>query len=180
MHWLLLASTEGGGHAANGFFIGDLKEAVIAAVASIIVFGLLWWKAGPAIKGALAGRTERIAKEIDDAEKARAEAEAKLADVQGRIANAENERQRILVEARQTAESVKTGIVARAEDEAAALKARAGADIEASKQQAIADLQAEVASLALGAAEAVIAANLDAATQQSLVDGSITQVGAVR
>lgn len=179
MHWLLFAS-ESGGHAANGFFIGDLKETLISAAASIIVFALLAWKAGPAIKGALTGRSDRIAKEIDDAEKSRTEAEAKLAEVQSRIANAENERQRILVEARQTAESVKTGIVARAEDEAAALKARAGSDIEASKQQAIADLQAEVASLALGAAEAVIAANLDAATQQSLVDGSITQVGAVR
>lgn len=179
MHWLLLASAEGG-HAANGFFIGDMKEALISAAASLLVFGLLWWKAGPAIKNALHSRTERIAKEIDDAEKARVDAEAKLTDVQARIANAENERQRILVEARQTAESVKTGIVARAEEEATALKARATADVEASKQQAIADLQAEVASLALGAAEAVIAANLDDGTQQSLVDGTISQVGAAR
>ena len=40
---------------------------------------------------------------------------AKLGDVQHRIANAENERQRILVEARQTAEALKAQIVARAE-----------------------------------------------------------------
>ena len=180
MHWLLLASAEAGGHPENGFLIGDFYETMMAGAASVIVFALLWWKAGPAAKNALTGRSERIAKEIEDAERARGEAEAKLTDVQSRIANAENERQRILVEARQTAESVKTQIVAKAEDEAAALKNRAGSDIESSKQQAIADLQAEVATLALGAAEAVIAANLDATTQQSLVDGYITQVGAPR
>ena len=42
-------------------------------LAAIIVFALLWWKAGPAIKAALAGRTERIAKEMVEKEAKRNE-----------------------------------------------------------------------------------------------------------
>ncbi len=181
MHTMLLfaseAGNEAGGH-ANGFLFGDLAETLISAVASIVLFALLYWKGAPAAKKMAADRTARLAKEIEDAGKARTDAEAKFADVQSRIANAENERQRILVEARQTAEALKQQIVARADEEASALKARAAADIESSKAQATADLQAEVGSLAMGAAEAVIAANLDESTQRQLIDGYINQVGA--
>lgn len=156
----------------------ELKELYWAAAAFLIVAGLLWWKALPPAKAALRARTERIAKEIDDAAKASTDADARLNDVQTRIANAENERQRILVEARQTAEALKAQIVARADADAESIKTRAVTDIESSKQQAISDLQAEVATLAIGAAEAVIAQNLDAGTQAGLIDRYIDQVGA--
>lgn len=177
MNYLILASEAATEH-ANGFLFGEPKETIVSALASIIVLALLWWKAGPFAKKAMVDRTARIAKELEDAEKARVDAETKLSDVQGRIANAEQERQRILVEARQTAEALKNQIVAKAEAEAITIKTRAVADIESSKSQAIADLQSEVAELAMGAAEAIIAQALDAQTQTDLIDGYITQVGA--
>lgn len=173
---LILLAAEG--HGPNHPIWPEVKELIWAAAAFFIVFGLLWWKGLPAAKKGLTDRTERLAKEIDDAAKASSDADAKLADVQQRIANAENERQRILVEARQTAEALKAQIVQKADEDAAAIKARAAADVEASKSQAMAELQREVASLALGAAEHVISANLDAGTQAELIDRYIDQVGA--
>jgi F-type H+-transporting ATPase subunit b len=174
---LLILAAEGAEH-ANGFLLGELKETIVSGIASVILFSLLWWKTAPLAKKALGDRTARIAKELEDAEKARVDAETKLSDVQGRIANAEQERQRILVEARQTAEALKNQIVAKAEEEAVTIKSRAVADLEASKGQAVADLQSEVAALAMGAAEAIIAKALDAQTQTDLIDGYISQVGA--
>jgi F-type H+-transporting ATPase subunit b len=100
--------------------------------------------------------------------------------VQRRIADAGNERQRILDEAATTAASLKVQLQAKADQDAAELKARAVTDIEASKGQALADLQADAASLAMGAAEAVVNRNLDAATQTALIETYITQVGAPR
>ena len=58
------------------------------------------------------------------------------------------------------------------------MRERAAADIEAAKAQAIADLRAEVAALAIGAAEVVVQHNLDASTQTQLVENYISQVGA--
>ena len=46
------------------------------------------------------------------------------------------------------------------------------------KTQATSDLQAEIAVLALGAAEKVVANNLDSATQTELIENYIQKVGA--
>jgi F-type H+-transporting ATPase subunit b len=155
-----------------------LAEAIVAAAASIIVFALIWWKGGPAIKNMWNGRIERIEGEITNAETARVDGEQALADVQARIANMDQERDRILAEGRQTAEAVKAQLVAKGEQEAADLRARAAADAESAKAQAGADLQVEVGRLALGAAEQVVSRNLDESTQRDLIEAYITQVGA--
>ena len=94
-HPLLLAA-EG----KNGFLLPhDTNEIIWGSIAFLIVLGLLIKFAGPAIKNGLTSRTERLSKELDDAAAAKAEAQTKLAEVQHRIADAGNERQRILDEA---------------------------------------------------------------------------------
>jgi F-type H+-transporting ATPase subunit b len=173
----VILASEGGESELKLFFFHSLSEMLTTAIASIIVFALLWWKGMPAAKSMLQGRTDRIAGEIEGADQARRDGESRLAQASQRVSDAENERQHILVEARQTAEALKAQIVARAEAEAEAIVVRSGSDIEAAKNQAIADLQAEVAELALGAAQAVVAASLDADTQSDLIDGYIEQVG---
>jgi F-type H+-transporting ATPase subunit b len=167
-----------GDSAIKLFFFHSLSEVIVTGLASIVVFALLWWKGMPYARAALAKRSDRIAAQLADAENARNEGERRLTEVRQRIASAEDERQRILVEARQTAEALKQQILTRARDEAEATKTRAAADTESSKRQAIADLQTEVAELALGAAEAIVARALDADTQSDLIDGYIEQVGA--
>ena len=165
----------------NGFLLSsDINEVIWGSIAFFIILFLLIWKAGPAITTALSSRTDRIATELDDSAAAKAAAQTKLADVQRRIADAGNERQRILDEAATTAASLKVQLQAKADQDAAELKARAVTDIEASKGQAMADLQTDAASLAMGAAEAVVNRNLDAATQTALIETYITQVGAPR
>ena len=176
MENLLILASEG--HAANNWLYGDWKELAVTGVASIILFALLWWKGGPAIKDMWNGRIERISGEVTDAEAARAEAERALAEAQGRVADLDAEKARLLSEARSTAEAVKAQIIARAEEEAAGLVERARADADAARAQVGADLQAELAGLALGAAEAIVRERLDDATQSALVDSYISGVSA--
>lgn len=171
---LILAAEEG---AENGAILPhDINEVIWSSLAFFIVVFLLVWKAGPAIKSAWNGRIERIEGELGDAAEDRSRAEGQLADVQGRIADADAERERILAEARQTAESLRTQLVARAEADAEEMKSRAAGDIEGAKEQVLADLRSEVSALALGAAEAVVAANLDQGTQADLVEAYIRDV----
>ena len=170
----LLAAEEG-----NGYWLPhDINEVIWGTLAFLIVFGMIIWKGGPAIRKALAARPARIKAELDTAASARATAEKSFADVKAALADADKERDRIIAEARETATKVGADIVARAHADAAAIKERGQAEIASARRQAQADLTAEVSRLALGAAEKVVESNLSEATQQALVESYISQVGA--
>lgn len=175
MDKLMILAAENGNH---WLLPHDINELWWASTAFFIVVGFLWWKGGPAIRNAWNGRIERIESELAEAADTRTGAEQELSDVEARIADGDAERERILVEARETAETLREQLVARAESDAADVLARGTADIEASKSQAFADLRHEVGELAVGAAEAVVAGNLDPTTQRELVESYITDVGA--
>ena len=170
----LLAAEEGNGY----WFPHDWNEVIWGSIAFAIVFGLLIWKAGPALKTAMAARPARLKDELDTAAAARSGAEQSFADVKAALADADKERERIVAEAKETASKVGADIVARAHNEATAIKERGQAEIASARRQAQADLTAEVSRLALGAAEKVVESNLSEATQQALVESYISQVGA--
>ena len=83
-------------------------------LAFAIVFGLLIWKAGPAIKAALTARPARIKEALDTAAAARSTAEKSFADVKAALADSDKEAARILEEARETASKVGADIVVEA------------------------------------------------------------------
>lgn len=156
---------------------GDLNE-LWWSIVSIVVVGYLLGKfALPAIKKGLAARTAKIENELGAADAAQAEALAEAARLEATVGNADEDAVEIIADARRSAEQLKVTLRQRADQEAQELRQRALADIEAQKLQAIADIQAEVASLARGAAEAVVRHNLDDATQSGLIDNYINQVG---
>lgn len=176
---LFLLASETGTHHENGFIVpGDINEVIWGTIAFLLIVVLIVWKGRPAIIAMWNGRIDKIRNEVSSAADQRAAAEAKLAEVEANIANADTERARIVADARKDAETVKAQIIARAGTDAADLRARGQADAEAARAQAAADLQAEIGALALGAAEKVVANSLDASTQNQLIDDYITRVGA--
>ncbi|MEZ5234652.1 MAG: F0F1 ATP synthase subunit B [Acidimicrobiia bacterium] len=156
----------------------DINELYWSIVAIAVVGFLLGKFAVPAIKKGLASRTAKIEQALGAADAAKAEALAQAERVRASVGDAEADSVQIVAEARRSAEQLKVSLRERADQEAADLRQRALVDIESQKAQAIADLQAEVAALARGAAEAVVRHNLDDATQASLIDNYINQVGA--
>ncbi len=157
-----------------------INELIWGTLSFLIVLFLLWKLAYPAIKKGMEGRTERIRSDLDAADAAKAEANEVLSGYQAQLADARSESARIIEEARQAADEVRTNLQAKAEADIAELRARANADIEAAKQQAVADLRSEVAALAIGAAEQVVERSLDRETNVALVERYIDQVGAGR
>lgn len=171
----------GGEGAENAFLLPhDINEFYWGLVSFLIVLGLIIWKGGPAIKGMWNGRIERLSTELDEAASARSAGEAELADVQGRIANVESEKASILAEADQAAVALKEQTLARTEQDRIDVGTRAAADAESSKVTATADLQSELAALAVGAAEEVVANSLDAETQKQLIESYIGNLGGAR
>jgi F-type H+-transporting ATPase subunit b len=165
-------------HKPNGNILpSDINEVIWATIALVIVLGLLIWKGLPAAKNMAAARTERLEKELTDAAAEREEAEAALADLQQRIANADAECAQIVSEADATAASLKDQLIAKADADAADVRRRAEEDALAAQGQVSRGLEVELGHLAIGAAEVVVANSLDAQAQSDLIDRYIERVG---
>jgi F-type H+-transporting ATPase subunit b len=153
------------------------NELIWGSISFLVLLFLLRQFAYPGIKKGMAARTERIRGDLENAESAKADAQRVLDEYRAQLADAKAEAGRIIEEARQQADALKRDQAQRLQTELAEMRERAAADVEAAKAQAMADLRAEVASLAVGAAEVVIQRNLDAATQTQLVEQYIQSVG---
>jgi F-type H+-transporting ATPase subunit b len=156
------------------------NELIWGGISFLIVLIALWKLALPPVRKMMSDRAEKIRTELDEADTAKSQAEDVLADYRAKLADAKTESNRIIEEARQTADQLRADLAARAEAEIAETRQRAQADIESAKVQAISDLKAEVASIAIGAAEVVVRKNLDEATQTQLIEDYINQVAADR
>lgn len=124
---------------------------------------------GP-ITTALTERESTIKDSIDQAQKALAEAKAIQADNTRARREAEAEAQKVLREAREEADRLRTEEVVKTRDQIKALQEQAQAEIEREKESALNSLRQEVANLAIDAASKILRANLDAARQQKIVD----------
>lgn len=139
-------------------------------VFAIVLFVLRRYAWGP-ITNALAERETTIDASIKKAEAALAEAKAIAADNERARREAEVQAQRILREARDTAEQLRAEEREQTQRELHQLREQARAEIEQEKQNALSELRAEVADLAIQAAEKVLRSNLDAAANRRIVEG---------
>lgn len=141
---------------------------------TVVSFGLvlliIWWFAWEPITGALESREERIDDSIRRAEKALAEAKQIQADNQKARREAEQDAQRILREAREEAEKVRSEEETRTRERIRKMQEQAQAEIAREKQGALDELRAEVADLAIQAAEKILSENLNDQRQRRLVD----------
>lgn len=155
-------------------------EIVFGGLASVIVFGLLWKFAVPALKKGMQERSAKIGRELESSANALTEARAAATQIRASKGDLQGERSRLLAEADATAERVLTDGRARIVAEAAEAEAKATADIESARSRVQAELQADVAAIAAAATEQVVQGSLDDATHQRLIEEFITKVGAGR
>lgn len=167
-------------HEAPSPILPDTKEIVWGAISFSILFVLLAKFAYPSIKQGMQARTDRIRENLDDAERVRTEANTILEEYQRQLADARNESNRIIEEARLTADQLRRDLMQRAEAEVNELKQRTQDDINAARDRTMGELREQVAGLAIELAEKVVEANLDRQTNLALIDRYIEQVGSQR
>ena len=153
-------------------------EIIYGGLASIIVIGLLVWKAGPVAKKAMQARTDRIQAELDAAANAKSTAQQEAARIRQALGDIESERARLLADADTQAAAVLADGRARLEQEVADIEARAEADLVAAAGRSGDELRGEIARHAAAAADRVVARSLDESTQQELIENFIARVGA--
>ncbi|MDZ7675025.1 MAG: F0F1 ATP synthase subunit B [Acidimicrobiales bacterium] len=154
----------------------ETNEIIWGSVGFVVVFLFLAKFGGPAIKKMMDERADKIQGDLDAAESAKAEAEEVKAEYASKLADAKSESARIIEEARQAADQLKSDQQARLNEELVSQREQAQADIDAAKSQAMAELRGEVSEIAVGAAERVVGANLDRAAQDRLIEDYINDV----
>ena len=113
---------------------------------------------------------------LERAEETRRQAEQELAGYRQQLANAREESNGIIEEARKTAEQLRADIQARAEREAAATLAKAQEEIRAERDRVFQELRGEIGEIAVTLAGRVVGESLDAKAHQRLIDGYIDEV----
>jgi F-type H+-transporting ATPase subunit b len=176
--WVLASEGEEHIDRSHSWIWPEGYEIAFGGVASVLIFALLWWKAGPFVRKGLAARTSRIQEELDAATQAKAAAEAESAEIRKAKGDIETERVRVLADADAQAEALLRDGRARLDREVAELEAKADADIAAAELRTSDEMRAEIARLASVATDEVIAAGLDDETHQALIEAYVSGVGA--
>ena len=154
------------------------NELIWGALSFVLLFYALRRFAYPQLKQSMDARAEKIRNSIDEAERARGEAEQILQQYQRQLSDARSEAARIIEEARQAADKLRQDLKKQAETEVAEVRGRAEESIQAQVDRAMADLHARVAELSIELAEKVVERSLDRETNMALIENYINQVGA--
>jgi F-type H+-transporting ATPase subunit b len=156
--------------------IPETDELIWGAVAFLAVFLVLARYAFPRINQGLKQRTDRIRDDLEKAEGARSEAQGILERYESQLQEARGEANRIIDEARKTAESMRRDLLAKAEDEANQVVARAQEEIRAERDRAFGELRRQVGELSVELAARVVGTELNKTRQMKLVDGYIDEL----
>jgi F-type H+-transporting ATPase subunit b len=156
-----------------------LQELIIGLVAFAILFVFMSKWALPAVNKILEARRERIQGDLEKAEQSKTDAEKLLEDYRSRLSGARDEGNRIIEEARKTAESMQRDLRQKAEEEAQATVARAQEEIRAERDRVFQELKAQVGELSVELAARVVGESLDKKRHLKLVDDYIEELGAL-
>lgn len=149
------------------FEFWSILEAVLNVLILFVLLRIFLFKP---INKMMNDRTEAIQKDIDDAEKAKKDAEELKAQYNSSISEAKEEAAKILRNALDEAETERAAIIQRSHEEAEDIVNAAGETIENERKRVIRQAHAQIADLAIEAASKVVGANLDDEKNRNIVD----------
>jgi len=155
------------------------SELLVSLVSFGVLFVLMWKFALPPITKMLDERADKIRESLEKAEETRVEAERLLDEYKAQLAEARLESNRVIEQGRKVAESIKDEIVAKANEEREAILVRAREEIQGEKRVALAELQAAVADLSVAVAGRIIGTTLSAADHAALIEKYVAEVGSL-
>lgn len=157
-------AAEAAGLSINFFWV------IVAALNFLLFLAIVWRFGFDPIANILAQRKARIDQGLADAEQARKDRDAGVAERDRAIREARREAADLIARAQEAAQDLRDADIAATREELQRLHERATADIQAQRDRALADLRAQVADLALAAAGKVVGETMTDARQRRLVE----------
>jgi len=145
-------------------------------ISFFIVLGILKWKAwGPLMK-TLDDREEKITSALDAASKAKEEAQKVSSDYEKIIAKAASQKQGILTQAKQEADSLRVKKEAEADAKCNDMLDKAKKEIESEKAKALKEIKSVAVNLSIEAASKIIKKNLDSDDNKRIAEEAISNI----
>jgi F-type H+-transporting ATPase subunit b len=151
-------------------------ELIFGAVAFAIIYAFMAKFVIPRMNTLLEERRQKIQGEMEKAEAARVAADQELARYKEQLAGAREEANRIIEEARRTADQLRADLQGKAEQESHAIVARAQEEIRAERDRVFQELRSQVGEIAVELAGKVVGQSLDKSSHERLIDEYIDQV----
>lgn len=174
------ASAAGGHEATSALAPAKLKDLFWRAVNFLALVVLLVKFLAKPIGSGLVGRQQQIKEELDELAIRRDEAEKSYKEFEARLAGMEKEMELVVQKAIAQAQNEKERILADAERAAEDIKRQAEAAVQAELEEAKRILREEVAEQATAMAEELIVRNLSPADQIAITEQYLERVGAVQ
>ena len=154
-----------------------LADSLLTIIAVFVLFiALSYLLFNPASKF-LQDRQNKIAGELDHAKTAQEDAEKLKADYEARLANVDKEADEILSAARAKALANEADIVAKAREEASRIIAHAHVEAELEKKKAADEIKQEMVGLAMDAAGKFVRVSMDDRTKNALIEETLAEIG---
>ena len=171
MHALVAISESG-----KDLLYPKLSELIMGAIAFFILFAFMYKWVIPKVNQLLEERRGSIQGDLEKAEQAKNEAENLLSDYREQLAGAREDANKIIEEARRTAEAMRKDLMAKAEQEYQGIVGRAQEEIRAERDRVFQELKTQVGELSLALAGRVVGETLDKTRQLRLVDDYIKEL----
>ena len=154
-----------------------LHDAVLSMIAVFTLFLVASHFLFNPVRDMLKKRREKIKSERSDAKQSRDEALSLKETYEEKLKGIEKEAEEILSAARKKALANEAKIIAQAKEEAARIRERAVTEAELEKKKAADDVKREMVSIASIMAGKVVAASIDTAVQDSLIEETLKEIG---
>jgi|ERR1700693_2320815 len=162
--------------AADAGVIAINGTVVVELITFLVMMAILARWVYPEIVRLAEARQRMIAEQLTEAEKARADAEARLNEAEAKLADARKTAQSVIEAATKSGEQLRQELKQKAEEEAKRVTAAARKEIEAERERAIQSIRNEVAGLVVAATEKVIGETLDEGKHKQLIERAIAEV----
>ena len=153
-----------------------LQELIVGAIAFGVIFVFMSKWVLPRVNKLLEERRQKIQGNLEEAERTKTAADQLLADYRQQLAGAREDANRIIEEARRTAEAMRKDLVTKAEQEYQGIVGRAQEEIRAERDRVFQELKSQVGDLVFSLAGRVVGETLDKTRQLRLVDDYIKEL----
>lgn len=160
-----------------GIHLGTLGQFGLKVFNFAVFAGLLFFLLKGALSSAFKARAQELKDQLAQAERDKAEAESQMRELEQRMGQLQQELDGLLARAEEDAAAEKTRILGAARAEADQILAQARQDIAHHQRLAEQELRALVAQLAVEGAEARLKAQVQGDLAARVLDRSISQMG---